>query len=201
MVLGREEGLRADILLVPWLRGEPEHPVPVFFLQRVAEISPAFVGALHDDHAELMESPILVARPRVKEVVVFPEFPDDGGLAILVLAEFRAFDLEEEMICVPVIGLQRIGDGKIRVGVDGGGLEVGLLPVKLQGVFRAELFEGDMKVGNFELVVKRAGAVLGERFGTHGMKIADVFKPRIGEPVNVGHGATLAFKLGVGQAF
>ena len=87
MILGRKEGVRADILLVPGLRGEPEHPVPVFFLQRVAKISPTFVGALDDNHAELMESPILVARPRVKEVVVFPEFPDDGGLAVPVIAD------------------------------------------------------------------------------------------------------------------
>ena len=182
MILGRKEGVRADILLAQGLRREPKHPVPVFFLQRVAKISPALGGPLDDDHAELFESPILVARPRVKEVVVFPEFPDNGGFSVLVFADLRTFDLKEEMVRVPPFGLVRIGDGEIRVGMDGGGLEVGLLPVKMQGVFRAELFEGDMKVGNFELVVKRAGRVLGKRLGTDRMKASTCSSPESERP-------------------
>ncbi len=136
----------------------------IFFLQRVAKISPALVAALDDDHAELFESPFLVARPRVKEVVVFSELPDNGGLAVLVLAVLRPFDLKEEMVGAPLFWLLRIGDGEICVGVDRRGLEILLLPVELPAVEGAEFFDGDVEVRNFKLVVESAGRVPIEGF-------------------------------------
>lgn len=87
MILGRKEGARADILLIEGLRREPEHPVPIFFLQRVAEILPSFLGALDDKNAELFESPTLLATSRVEEPIVIPKLPHDGRLTVLVVAD------------------------------------------------------------------------------------------------------------------
>jgi hypothetical protein len=70
-----------------------------------------------DDHSESSEIPISMALIGVVRLVILGELPHYGRLAILVVADLRAFNFQEEMVGVPALDL-RIGNGKICIRVD-----------------------------------------------------------------------------------
>jgi hypothetical protein len=161
VIFRRHENRGADVRTVRRLRCKPEHPMTVFLPQRLEESLAPGVRPLDHDNTVLAEPPFLFATGGIEVAVVCSELPEDLRLAVPVIAEFRAFDLQE--IAEGLAGVCRIGDIEDRVRVDRM-LEVRLLPRVSEPVARAQPVERDMKRCNLQFMVQGSKRMLIERF-------------------------------------
>ncbi len=123
------------------------------------------VRPLDDDHAVLAEPPFLFTTGGIEVAVEFLKLSEDLRIAVPVISQLRALDLQE--LAEGFVGMRRVRNVEDRIRVHRV-LEIRLPPCVAEPLGRAEPVERDVKRRNLQLMVQCPDGMLVEGLGGQG---------------------------------